>query len=109
MDKDLFKHCRYYAGGENPPADAPYDPVQRFWYLERDYYERPYADEETRRYWEEGDGMKMCLDGSPDIKEFFEKNNFDRTTRGFLAYCVITAMNMCPMGGFGFIFGYGKK
>lgn len=108
MDKALLKHCRYYDGGENPPADAPYEPVQRFWYLERQYYNGDYIT--RREYWEEGEGMRMLLGDYPEHwKEFFDKNNFDKTTRGFIAFSVIMIVYNSPMDNCEFIFDYGKK
>ena len=103
----IKKYCLYYDGKDKPPVDADYDTFARFWYLEKEYFEGAYYT--RREYWETGLGMKMCVTDSPDIREFFDKNNFSKTIRGFLAHVVITAMEMCPMGGYNFIFNYGKK
>lgn len=100
MNKDLLKYCKYYKG-----EDTKHDTNDSFWILERNYYSSVYP--ENHEYWEKGEGLDLCINTFPTLKDFIMKQ--DITTRGFLACTAIYSYSHNPMGNIEYLLNYGKE
>ena len=101
-NSDFLKYCKYYKGEKECPKNVDYDTFARFWYAEKEYCSL--APMERKRY--EGEfGQNFCK--SPkEIHDFVKQ--WGKPTRGFMAYYIITSLNMCPSGRIDVIFNDGK-
>lgn len=102
---EYLKYCKYYKGEIQCPADIE---NRNFWILEKHYFhEDAFGDPKVRKYWEEGDGYKLCLDTFPELRDFILKQ--DKVTRGFLACTAIHSYSHNPQSGVTYLLDYGKN
>lgn len=102
MNNEYQKYCKYYKGEDECPQGKDYDTFVRFWSAEMTYC---LLDKKEREYYESELGQKWCTEPK-ELHNFIKK--WDKPIRGFLAYYIITAFNMCPYEDYRFILNYGK-
>lgn len=105
MDKEILRYCKYYKGEKECPQEIRY---RNFWFLERNYFgSDAFQDKKNRKYWEEGNGYKLCIDTFPKLTAFMWEQ--DKITRGFLACSAIYSYSHAPQAGVEYLLDYGKK